>query len=124
GDLLTDYLENTTNEWPVAATNKGLQSAVALASLAISDGAHLVVELGYIARNALTASRTASFGYGTLDATSGQPAPDRVIGTTVAGASFLLFSSAITESEVPERVSQFAVELTEVDPAAATRLSQ
>lgn len=111
GDLLTDYVENTTNEWNTTAQGYALQSAQALSSLAVSAGDRLVVELGYIARNVLTASRVGALWYGTQrpgDLVDG----DLTLGgdeTTLAG--HLIFSSAISEDAVAVRLSQMVVEV-------------
>ena len=125
GTLLADYVEAVANEWPATDAGKALASAQAMASLAISAGDRLVVELGYIARNVTTTSRTGEIHYGTKDPATGYDAADLTVGvnpTTFAG--FLVFSSAIADTVPAVRVTQAAAEtLTATSPAAA-RVSQ
>lgn len=114
GTLLTDYVENTTNEFPTTATGRALQSAQALTSLAVSAGDRLVVEIGYIARNSVTTSRTGTINYGTqLSANPFGDASDLTSGstnvTTLAG--FISFSGTVSEAAVGERISQLPIEV-------------
>lgn len=125
GTLLTDYVENTTNEWPTTAVGVGLQSAQTLTSVAISDGDRLVAELGYIARNNSTTSRTGTLRYGTLHPDTLAPVADLSVGssnvTTLAG--FLTFSNTLTEAALEGRISQAVVEAAYSGPGAG-RVSQ
>lgn len=107
GTLLTDYVEALgTNEWPTTATGKQLNAAQTLASLAITAGDRLVVEIGYIARNSVTTSFTGTLRYGTLTST-GLVAADLTNGSTAVTtlAGFLTFSNSITEQDTPLRAS-------------------
>jgi hypothetical protein len=123
GTLLTNYVENTTNEWPTTAAGHGLQSAQTLTNIgAITAGDRLVVELGYIARNNVTTSRTGTLWYGTE--LQNMPVADLTVGgdeTSLAG--HVLFSNSITEQVLPLRVSQSILEVSS-DEADGVRVSQ
>jgi hypothetical protein len=128
GDLLTDYVENTTNEWgTTAATNgKALVLAQAVVGLAISDGDRIVVEIGYIDREGSATSRTGTLNYGTLDPTLLTPAADLTVGGAGASlAGFLNFSATLTElsASVKARLTQTMTKvLRDAEPKA--RLTQ
>lgn len=99
GTLLSNYTDGAgTNEWPTTATGKQLTAAQSVSSLAISDGDRLVVEIGYIARNAVTTSFTGTLRYGTLT-TTGAEAADLTNGSTsvTTQAGFLSFGASIAE---------------------------
>ena len=65
GTLLTDWAENTTNEWPAPnATGLALQAAQNLSSVAISENDRIVIEIGYVKRNTSATSRTGTLFYG------------------------------------------------------------
>jgi hypothetical protein len=96
--LLTDYVENTTNEFPTTATFLGLQSAQAV-NQTISAGDRLVLEIGIIARNASTTSYTATLNYGSLDGGGTELADGAATGTDVTSkAGWISFSSDVTEA--------------------------
>ena len=122
GTLLTDYVEAVANEWPDTDQGKALASAQSLSSLAISAGDRIVIELGYIARNVSTTSRSGEIHYGTL--VSGVEASDlSVAGDPTLGAGFIEFSSAISEATPISRVSQNVIEVLS-QPVPAARISQ
>jgi hypothetical protein len=66
GTLLADSIGAT--EWPTAATGRG-EGAKALASVAVSAGDRLVVEIGYAAQNAVATSYSGTLHYGNTGAT-------------------------------------------------------
>lgn len=115
GTILTDYVEALgVNEWPSGVvTFKALNAAQALSALAVSDGDRLVVELGYISREASATSRSGTISYGTLH--SGMQLADGTLGyagTNPSKAGFLQFSQAILMSATPAvRVSQVFLEV-------------
>lgn len=125
GTLLSDYVEAAgVNEWPTVETGASLSSPAALSALAISDGDRIVVEIGYIARNTLTAQVYGSFVYGTLDSNS-FPRPDLTVGQTspLSFAGFLNFSNDIVES-IAERFSQaYAENITPQAIASSVRFT-
>ena len=111
GDILTDYVENTTNEWGTTSATNGmaLQSAQSLTGLAISDGDRIVVEIGYIDREGSATSRTGTLNYGTQDPTLLSDAADLTVGAAGASlAGFLTFSTTLTEqsSVIEARLTQ------------------
>lgn len=127
GTLITDYTESLgVNEWPATATFKALNGAAAISSLAISAGDRVVVEIGYVSREAAATSRTGTLRYGTLNSTLTELADGVAAGTDVtAKAGFLTFSNSLTEDTVSVRLSQAAVEvLTDAPATADVRLSQ
>lgn len=114
GTLLTDYTEAVgVNEWPSASlTFKALNAAASLSSLAISAGDRMVIEIGYISRNA--SIRSGTLRYGTLSADLVTPVADgAAAGTdTTTKAAFITFSTPITESSaVDVRISQMVLEV-------------
>lgn len=124
GTLLSNYTEALgTNEWPTTGTGKGLNSAQALASLAVSAGDRLVVEIGYVSRNTHTTSRSGTLRYGTLDASV--EAADLTIGSTSVSslAGYLTFSSAI-EQDITTRATQAGVESIVTTSTPAVRATQ
>lgn len=117
GTLLTDYTEALgVNEWPtVTPTFKALNAAAALSSLAITAGDRMVVEIGYVSREAAATSRTGTLRYGTLSATMltelADGAPAGTDGTLKAG--YLSFSVGLTEATttIATRLSQMVLEV-------------
>ena len=70
GTLVTNYTEAAgTNEWPTTAVDDGPTAAVNLSSVAISANDRIVIEAGYVARNASTTSYTGTLWYGGTNAT-------------------------------------------------------
>jgi hypothetical protein len=112
GTLLSDYRENSPNEWTTATTGRALAAAQALTDLAISAGDRLVVEIGYVARNNLTTSYTGYFHYG-------RPATvtaDLSVGAVyTAGVPFVVFSNAINDLARPGIVSHIVAEAASYD---------
>lgn len=130
GTLLANFSEALgVNEWPTAGlgTFKGLNAAAALSSLAITAGDRLVVEMGYISREASATSRTGTIRYGTIGL-AGTAVPDvlddgALAGTDVtAKAGYLVFSPGIAElgSAVSVRLSQMVVEVFSVNVPAVS----
>lgn len=70
GTLLSNYVENTTNEIPASSVGLRLQADSALSSVAILDGDRIVVEIGVIARNSDTNTNAVRLFYGTQDTTN------------------------------------------------------
>lgn len=125
GTLLSDYVENTTNEFQTTALGRALQSAQSLSSLAISSGDRIVVEIGYIARNSSTTTRTATLWYGTLSSTTGGDHGDLTAGSANVThlAPFVEFSGDIAEASVTARETQLPVEVISY-PDATIRVTQ
>lgn len=122
GTILANYTEALgVNEWANSAAGKALNAAQALTGLAISAGDRLVVEIGYIARNSLTTSRTGTLAYGTTSA--GDPVADVTVGAT-SGAGYILLSADLAEATIPGRLSQAPVEALVQASAPDARLSQ
>lgn len=93
GTLLSDYAEDTTNEWPTTKTGIAFQSAQTLTSVNAEEGDRIVAEIGYIARNTTTTSKTGGvFGGGPFGVA------DCTLGASGTAIGFLNFSNAI---EVP-----------------------
>jgi hypothetical protein len=89
--LLSNYAENTTNEWPTTATGIALQSAQALSG-AWSEGDHIIVEFGYISRNSHTTSRAGTTNIGSNSATG-----DLTVGSTNTALNpTITFNPALT----------------------------
>ncbi len=64
GTLLANNAENTTNEWPTTAQGWGTQAAKSLTAVTAQANDRIVIEIGYIARNAVTTSYTGTLWYG------------------------------------------------------------
>ncbi|OGW28484.1 MAG: hypothetical protein A2X56_00280 [Nitrospirae bacterium GWC2_57_13] len=64
GTLLANSAENTTNEFPTTAQGWGTQGAKTLTAVTALDNDRIVIEVGYIARNAVTTSYTSTLWYG------------------------------------------------------------
>ncbi|HXQ21844.1 MAG TPA: LamG domain-containing protein, partial [Candidatus Acidoferrales bacterium] len=77
GVLLDDYTEASgTNEWPTTQQGWGPNGGpLSLNAVTIADGDHVVVELGYVARNT-----DATICAGTLPYHSGLGTPDATVG--------------------------------------------
>lgn len=128
GTLLSDYTEAAgTNEWPTSNTFWTLNAAATLSSLAISAGDRVVIEVGYVSREASATSRTGTVWLGTSTSNLG-PAADGVAGATnfTTGAGFFTFSGTIAEDAtlVAIRGSQVALEVIDQAPTAEARFSQ
>ncbi len=124
GTLLSDYVENTTNEWTTTAQGQGLQSAQSLSSLAISAGDRIVVEIGFIARNATTITRNGKVWCGTRHPTSLGISADLTVGSTDTNlAGYVSFSGTITEPNPEVRASQVMVEVAS-ETLSSQRISQ
>jgi hypothetical protein len=123
GTILTDYVEAVANEWPATPAGRAFASAQSLTSLAISAGDRIVVELGYIARNTVTTSRTGTINYGTLSSSGSILSDLAVAGDPTLGAGFIEFSSAITVGTLTSRVSQDVIEVLSL-PVPDARVSQ
>ena len=77
GVLLDNYTEPSgTNEWPATQQGWGPNGGpINLNPVSLADGDHVVVELGYVARNT-----DATTYAGTLPYHSGQVTPDAIVG--------------------------------------------
>jgi hypothetical protein len=98
--VLLDYEEGGGGggtEWTTTNTARQFQAPQTLSSLAIQDGDHLVAEIGYVARNTTTTSRTGSVRFGANDAFSMVAYSDLTNGSTSTStlAAYLDFSNAI-----------------------------
>ena len=136
GTLLTDYTEALgVNEWTVAASSaaigRTLNAPTALASLAVTAGDRLVVEIGVVMRNTIAGSVTAGLICGTLidDGGSSGGVGNVHIDQTAGGvqhAAFLTFSNSIAEVDSTARTTRIAVRSLSQNPppeARVTRLS-
>lgn len=137
GTLLSDYREAAgVNEWPnfATATTRGhaFNAAQALASLAVSAGDRLVVEIGFVARNSSATSKTGRLQYGTLHnaAVLNSVAPDYTTSTTgnssnlIWRSSYLTFSTAINTLDLQSRLTGTAgLILTTTGPATVRQTS-
>lgn len=101
GTLLSNY-EESTNEWPTTSTAIALASAQALTSVTVQDGDRLVVERGYIARNASTTTYRGWLQRGTTNF-SGTQLPDTTLGSTSSNTTvgYIEFSNAINIQAAP-----------------------
>lgn len=79
GVLLNNYEENTTNEWPTTFTATALQGAQTLSNVVCEAGDCLVLEVGYIARNASTTTYNGRMYVGSVDQ-NGAPATALTVG--------------------------------------------
>lgn len=98
GTLLSNYVEDTTNEWPTTAAGLALQSAQTLTPVACQQGDWVILEIGYVARNSSTSSFTGTMRNGStgITALAGQLA-DLTVGSTSVDtrAGFLTFANGI-----------------------------
>lgn len=103
GTLLADFVDplpSGADEWPTTAVGNQPTAAQALANLDVNNGDFLVIEIGYVAQNTSTTSRTGTVWYG---GTGG----DLTVGgdeTTLTGFidfsnDVLLFRKIITSGE-------------------------
>ena len=117
GTLLTNYVETVANEWPTTATGRAFAAAQALTGVIASAGDRIVIEVGYVALNAVATSYTGTMNYGTVVAATGLAADDLTAGstavTTLAGR--FTFSVSVTEADNPLRESQSVVEVLATD---------
>ena len=98
--LLNNYVENTTNEFDLIIPTSGqaLQSAQAHLGGTLITGDRIVIEIGFISREASASSRVATMYYGTKHATTGGVLPDLLVdGDPTLGAGYVVFSDTITE---------------------------
>jgi Concanavalin A-like lectin/glucanases superfamily len=99
GVLLNDYTEPAgTNEWPTVQQGWGPSGGpVGLNPVTIVDGDHIVVEIGYVARNTDATSYA-----GTVPYHSGQGTQDAVVGDTdTTHKSWVEFSGLAVFSAPP-----------------------
>lgn len=125
GTLLSDYVETTSHEWTNSSVGRALAAAQALASLAVSQGDRLVIEIGYVALNVVTTSFTGTLRYGLLGSLN-EPLPDVSLGGAALNtASFVTFTDAIDESQaLAVRATQAVVEFARVVTSSPVRLTQ
>jgi hypothetical protein len=130
GTLLTDYVESAAaDEWPtgLAVSGRAINSAQTVTNTTLTAGDRIVVEIGYIARNVLTASRTGTLGYGTLSSLDGSVQSDLTSGgdATVL-PSYIEFSADLTEvsGSVVARETQAVVEPAYQGSGRGIRLTQ
>jgi len=139
GTLLDHYAETSTNELPVAVNNaSSLQSAQALASVVVSNGDRIVVELGLVKRGATTSNCLMVYGCdsGAVAVAVGEEAwaANRVawieFSETISGSSSIVgrVSQATVEAAFGEvtadaRVSHASVETAFGEAAAEARVS-
>lgn len=107
GTLITDYIDSS--EWDASVPiGKALASAQAMASLGISAGDRIVVEIGYQAQNTLTTNSTGTMYYGTLSLTGQELTagadPEEFFG-------YVSFSNAINHDDLTDRITQLAVDV-------------
>lgn len=139
GTLLTDYRDGAgANELTASSSTAGidLNAAQSLSSLAVSDNDRLVVEIGYVARNASATSYTGTLYYGQTARADLEHG-----GAYNSGNAYVEFSEAfefmeagrvsqgpvetlLTETTVTGRVSQGPVEVLMTDDANPQRVSQ
>jgi hypothetical protein len=112
GTLLNNYVENTSNEWPTTIAGHGLASAQALSSLGVSAGDRLVVEIGYVSRNAVTNFYTGTLRYGASVGLGADYADLTLASTAVSTrAGYISFPSGITIADATDRATQVGAEL-------------
>jgi len=118
GTILTNYTEAAgVNEWPTVAgvNHLDLNAPATLSSLGVSAGDRLVLEIGYVSRDASAVSSNGRLWFGTQDFTSGIEAPDGVVGTGDPNdeAGYVVFSNDILEDTpaVAIRLSQSVLEV-------------
>lgn len=112
--LVNDLAENTSNEFPTTAVGLKLQSAAAIPGT-IQDGDRLVVEIGYVARNAVTTSYTGTLHYGTQLTDDGTLASDMTLGGAITLAGHIVLSADMVElpDSIKIRNTQTAVKVLE-----------
>lgn len=127
GNLLADYTETAgVNEWPTTATFKALNTAQALSGVILTAGDRIVVEIGYISREASATSRTGTLRYGTLNGDSQPYADGAAAGTDVTlKAGYIDFSVALVEDpSLAVRMSQAPLESVAGPITGTARVSQ
>lgn len=119
GTLLSDYRENTTNEFAATNTGTGLQAAASLSSVVVSAGDRIVVEVGFVKRAAVYANATMTYAVPSVtDVTIGDESWDS------KKASWIEFSETFTFSNAGDaRVTQGPVEVA-ADTQAPARITQ
>lgn len=125
GTLVTNYLENGSNEWPVQGTNPpgvGLQAAINLNPVVAVSGDRIIVEMGYVARNATVSSRNGRIGIGTQIGFTSDPAPDLAVGgiNTDLKAGSINFDDDILFESVGQIVTYLVAQAAEIPPSTAT----
>lgn len=128
GTLLNNYTENGTNEWPTGGISGGgpnaigLQAPTNLGSVNAISGDRLVVEIGFVSRNVLTAYREGGIVIGTQTGVLNEAAPDLVvgdIGQAYAKAGSINFDQTILFEDVPETLVHVVTQAAESVGAAA-----
>lgn len=131
GILLDNYVEDTTNEWPVFSSTgtgqgKTLQFAAPLNPVSALSGDRIVIEFGYVARNVVTTSFTGRIFYGT---SAGHPpfdAADLVLNSTAVDsrAGCVDFTQDLLFEPIPEAIAHQVVQVAEdaVSPARISHL--
>lgn len=107
--LLSNYSEDTTNEWPTTAAGLALQSAQAISGT-WQLGDRVVVELGFVSRNSVTTSRT-----GTIRVLSDPAVGDLTVGSTsvtILNPTFT-FNPALTLAAPANDLIDDATEITD-----------
>lgn len=119
GTLLENYAELVANEWPTSAVGRSLASAQSLNAVSAVAGDRIVAEIGFVAYNTTTLSRTGTIYHG------GGDADLAASGSATGGVGFLDFSDTFALSSNPVvRASQYAVETLHRPVNANARLSQ
>ena len=99
--VLLDWAEDTTNEWPTTATAVQFQSPQTMSNVVAEQGDQIIVEVGYVARNATATSRTGTMWFGAVDAdgavvpalTAGDTNVTEECGTGVFGTAVTLLAN-------------------------------
>jgi hypothetical protein len=99
GTLLNQYAEDTSNEWPTSAAGHALQGPQTLTPVAVQQGDRLVIELGFIARNAVTTNYVGTLYRGSWDSPSAAPDLGLADTNVTTRAGFVTFSTAIEFDE-------------------------
>lgn len=100
GTLINNYEEaQGVNEFPTALTGHAFNAAVAVNTVNAVAGDRIVLEIGFIAYNAVSTLYNGNFAEGTYQDTTTVYA-DQVVGNTAIGAPHVIFSSAL-DFEVP-----------------------
>lgn len=135
GTLLSDYTEALgVNEWPTTQTFTALNAAQTLTGVTLVDGDRIVIELGYVSREASATSRTGSLYFGTMQSgfagyILGEVAADGTVGVANRGAAdagFVTFSAGLTElaSSVNVRLTQMPLEVLTNNAPSDIRIAQ
>ena len=75
GTLIDNFseLQSSFNAWPTDEKGRNLVASAAMSALNVQNGDRLVIEAGYIARNALSTTFSGSMYYGTDYYSNGSP---------------------------------------------------